>query len=83
MGSNNESQIDENGIKVTKRGSGKELKEDVEQREEEILGDVQISEIQVTINGLLNNKSPGIDQIPNEFLKYGPLNFKRILNVFS
>ena len=66
-------------IKVTMRGSGKELKEGVEQREEEILGDVQISEIQVTINGLLNNKSPGIDHIPNEFLKYSTLNFKRIL----
>ena len=41
------------------RGSCKELK-GVEQREEEILGDAQISEIQVTINGLLNNMSPGI-----------------------
>ena len=82
MGSNNENQVDENGIKVTIRGSGKKLKEGVEQREEEILGDVQISEIQVTINGLLNNKSPGIDHIPNEFLKYSTSNFKRILTKF-
>ena len=54
--------------------------EDIPDEGDEILNnDFTIIEIHKLINKLKNNKSSGMDNIINEFLKYSPENYKKLL----
>ena len=47
--------------------------------DETLNSDFTFIEINKLINKLKNNKSSGIDNIINEFLKYSPVNYKKLL----
>ena len=68
-----------NRVRLTIRDKMNDHKDRLEDREEEVLGEIDIDELQMIIQRLKNNKSPGVDQIPNEFLKYSSSNFQQAL----
>ena len=68
-----------NRVRLIMRDKMNDHKDRLEDREEEVLGEIDIEELQMIIQRLENNKSPGVDKIPSEFLKYSSSNFQQAL----